>query len=157
MNSLSALLAILLVAPVMAQKAEPVRLADSQIRLGSIRIGSSQKDAAQRFGRPIQKNPTADPMFCNSEIELKYKGVRTYFCDNSLVNLACSVRKYATPAGARVGMQSSQVIALYGHPEFLTKDNQTELIYRSLDSETALVFHIENGEVKSIELWCDFT
>jgi hypothetical protein len=156
-NSLSALLATLLVAPVMAQKAEPVRLADSQIRLASIRIGSSQKDVTHHFGRPIQKNSTVNPMFCNSEIELKYKGVRTYFCDKSLVNLVCTVREYATPAGARVGMQSSQVIALYGHPEVLTKDNQTELIYRSLNSETALVFHVENGEVKSIELWCDFT
>ncbi|WP_257307554.1 hypothetical protein [Geothrix campi] len=157
MNSLSALLAILLMAPAMAQQTEPVRLADGQIRLASVQIGSSQKEVTHRFGRPIQKNPIADPMFCNSEIELKYKGIRTYFCDKSLVNLVCTVRKYATPAGARVGMESSQVIALYGHPEILSKDNQTELIYRSLTSETALVFHVENGKVNSIELWCDFT
>ncbi len=157
MNSLNPSLAILVATTSFAQQAEPPRLSDTQIRVANIPIGSAQKDVLKRFGKVIQKTITPDPMFCDVEMEIKFKGVRSYFCGGNLVNLVCSTPKYATPDGIRVGMPFSLVIARFGNPETQLKDNATIMIYRSQTSDTALVFHIKKGVIQSIELWSDFT
>jgi hypothetical protein len=131
-------------------------LSAEQIALGTIRLGLTADEVRRVLGPPTSERQE-EPVFCNSEVAVEYPSTEAYFCDGRLANLKTVLPELSTPAGLQVGMSLKAAQQIYGPGEKLNWASGEGYAYRDSSEFLALILHVENGTIVSLELWSDFT
>jgi hypothetical protein len=85
-----------------------------------------------------------------------YPEIEVLVVGDEVYNVLCRGSSCGTSEGVDVGQAIERVREVYGEGEVIKREAETLLRY-SIETDRYLVFHIQSGRVRAIELWFDYT
>jgi hypothetical protein len=138
-----------------ASAARRGRLADAQLSILDLRMGSPERAVTGALGRPDVASPARfDPSVGDSVSTWTYDGVLVTIAAHAVVSIHCSAVKCITADGIRVGDSRTKVLEVYGSPRVVETMEAESWKYSGTASECWLDLTIKDGLVAAMDLSC---
>jgi hypothetical protein len=152
---LGILLIVVMVPSMPATGGKDGTIKESQLFLSGVTIGSKESVVQEIFGPVLEvKETPGDPSEQSGRL-LSFDGVQITLVDGEVHHLKCSVDKYSTRDGLKVGDSLSKAVSKYGQGSRIVREDECLLSYPVPETEKYLVLHFKGNRLVLIELWFD--